>query len=217
MKDEIVYLRNQGRPYAEIASIVGTSEANARMIYSREQKRQPGESAKRANIAPKLRQNPDATIRESMTVQKSVVKKSLTTQPLNLRRFALYGLLIAPTAASVQNAFHVSAQIMGDTFGAACLTVVLSVTALGFVAIGARNWYTFAIAAVLVAYESFCNLTRIYSGLMDGGKYGTSEFLGRVCDVFAFGSHYTAVALAALTAVLLAGVQYASLFELSKK
>jgi len=64
----------------------------------------------------------------------------------------------------------------------------------------------------LTAFDS-----RIYSGLMIGGKFGTSEFLGRVCDIFNSGSHYTAVCLGGLTALLLAAVQYVSLFELNRK
>ena len=209
MKSQALQLLQEGQTPAQVAKVLGINPGTVRVWKSRI--KEPGES----NPKPK----PTAVTKPAAVAPASrpAIQVQPKKQSFDFSRLALYGLLIAPTAASVQNAFHVGAQIMGDVFGAICLTVVLSVTALGFVAAGARNWYTLCLAIVLVAYESFCNLTRIYGGLMHGGKFGTSEFLGLVTDVFGSGSHYTAVTLAGFTAMLLAAVQYVSLFQLSKR
>lgn len=133
-----------------------------------------------------------------------------------MRTVLLGLLLIAPTVASVQNMAHVSEEIMGDAVGAISLTVVLSLTSLGFILAKVKRWYTYVLTFALIAFEAFANLTRIFAGLMDGGKYGTSEFLGRVCEVFESGSHYTAITIGTFTALLLAATQYATIYEINK-
>ena len=133
-----------------------------------------------------------------------------------MRTVLLGLLLIAPTVASVQNIAHVSEEIMGDAVGAISLTVVLSLTSLGFILAKVKRWYTYVLTFALIAFEAFANLTRIFAGLMDGGKYGTSEFLGRVCEVFESGSHYTAITIGTFTALLLAATQYATIYEINK-
>jgi len=222
--------RANGVPHDEAAAALGVSNDQARMLKSRYNKaNNPGISTPRkakAVLEDWRKANPALIDEYHLHVEPkherpAVVRKSRTPETSatnrNYRSVALVALLIAPTAASVQNAYHVSGQIMGDVFGAVCMTVVLSLTALGLVFSGARSWVTLSLAVLLIGFESFCNLTRIYSGLMIGGKFGTSEFLGRVCDIFNSGSHYTAVCLGGLTALLLAAVQYVTIFELNKK
>jgi len=222
--------RANGVPHDEAAAALGVSNDQARMLKSRYNKaNNPGkptpqkakaasEDWKKANPALideyHLHVEPK---RERQTVSEKPKPKQAVATSRNYRSVALVALLIAPTLASVQNAYRTSIELMGDVFGAVCMTVVLSLTALGLVFSGARSWTTMLLAIILIGYESFCNLTRIYSCLMIGGKWGTSEFLGRVCDIFNSGSHYTAVCLGGLTALLLAAVQYVSLFELNKK
>jgi len=204
--------RANGVPHDEAAAALGVSNDQARMLKSRYNK---------ANSPTETAQPSPPKVRKPQPEQRAGAldfgKRETAATNRNYRGVALVALLIAPTLASVQNAYHTSVQLMGDIFGATCLTVVLSLTALGLVFSGARSWTTMLLAIILIGYESFCNLTRIYSGLMIGGKFGTSEFLGRVCDIFNSGSHYTAVCLGGLTALLLAAVQYVSLFELNKQ
>lgn len=129
----------------------------------------------------------------------------------------LIGLMIAPTAASVENMYSVTFSLSASAHSAIFLTAVLSVSALGFVVAGVRNWYTVGLAALLIAYESFCNLTRIYGGLMGNGHTGNpTRFLGTVTDIFGTGTHGTAIFLGAFTAFFIAAVQYAAVFELNK-
>lgn len=129
----------------------------------------------------------------------------------------LVGLMIAPTAASVENMYSVTFSLSASAHSAIFLTAVLSVSALGFVVAGVRNWYTVGLAALLIAYESFCNLTRIYGGLMGNGSTGNpTRFLGTVTDIFNTGTHGTAIFLGAFTAFFIAAVQYAAVFELNK-
>lgn len=130
----------------------------------------------------------------------------------------LYGLLAAPTAASLHNMFTITQHIAGNPVDAILLTTVLAGSAIGFIVAGAKNRWTFALAVVLIGYESFCNLTRIYGGLMGVGKSGNpTRFLGLVTDIFESGSHATAISIGAITALFIAAVQYAAVFELNKK
>ena len=134
------------------------------------------------------------------------------------QEYILCALLIAPTVASVRNMYNVTYNLSEHATDAALLTVVLSVSALGFVVAGVRRWYGIALAVLLIAFESFCNLTRVYGGLMGVGKSGNpTRFLGLVTDIFGSGSHYTAIVLGAAVALFLACVQYAAVFELNRK
>lgn len=144
--------------------------------------------------------------------------KSLPARPkIGWRECIIVGLLIAPTAASVRNMYTVTYHLSEHATDAVLLTTVLSVSALGFVAAGIRSWWAVALAVVLILFESFCNLARIYGGLMGTGTTGNpTRFLGLVCDIFASGSHWTAVVLGGITALFLAAVQYAAIFELNK-
>jgi hypothetical protein len=133
------------------------------------------------------------------------------------RRAALTALLLAPTAASVTNMLHVTGEITGEPITAALYTVVLSITALGFTLSGIRSWVTVALAVILIGYESFCNLTRLYFGLMGGVTGNPTRFLGTVTSIFESGSHGTAIVIAAFSAAMLAAVQYTSILELQKR
>ena len=133
------------------------------------------------------------------------------------RRALLVCLLIAPTAASVTNMLHVTGEITGEPITAALYTVVLSITALGFTLSGIRSWVTVALAVVLIGYESFCNLTRLYFGLMGGVTGNPTRFIGTVTRIFESGSHGTAIVIAAFSAAMLAAVQYTAILELQKR
>ena len=135
----------------------------------------------------------------------------------NSRTWVLYFLLAAPTVASVHNMFAVTNDISGNVFDAIALTVVLSVSALGFVWYGIREWHTIALALLLIAYEAFCNLARIYGGLMGIGTTGNpTRFMGLVTDIFGSGTHQTAIILGGITALFLAAVQYAAIISINK-
>lgn len=144
------------------------------------------------------------------------VEEIAVARPKN-KTWVPYGLLVAPTVASVHNMFVVTRDLSGNWFDAVALTVVLSVSALGFVWYGARTWYTIALALLLIGYEAFCNLTRIYGGLMGvGGTWNPTRFMGLVTDIFGSGTHYTAIVLGGITALFLAAVQYAAVIEINK-
>lgn len=136
----------------------------------------------------------------------------------NSRRWAMYALLAGPTFASVENMYSVTHDLAHSWQTAVALTAVLSLSAIGFVWYGVRAWWSIALAVLLIAFESFCNLTRIYGGLMGIGESGNpTRFLGLVTDIFNSGSHQTAIALGAFTAFFIAAVQYAAVFELNRK
>ena len=149
-------------------------------------------------------------------VKKSDVQNKKTASVPSVRIAVLVGLLLVPTAASVSNMFAVSESITGEPVTALLYTIVLSCSALGFTIVGSRSWITFTLSIALIAYESFCNLTRLYFGLMGGVKGNPTRFLGTVTNLFDSGSHGTALAIAGFSALMLAAVQYASIFELQK-
>lgn len=130
----------------------------------------------------------------------------------------LYVLLIGPIVASWHNMYLITHDLSGTIYDAVALTAVLSFSAIGFVWYGVQNWYVMALAALLIAYESFCNLTRIYGGLMGSGTPtgNPTRFVGLVTDIFGTGTHQTAIFLGAFTAFFIAAVQYAAVFELNK-
>lgn len=132
------------------------------------------------------------------------------------RRALLICLLIAPTAASVTNMYTVTGDITGEPITAALYTVVLSVTALGFTLSGIRSWLTVFLAVLLIGYESFCNLTRLYFGLMGGVSGNPTRFIGTVTSIFESGSHGTAIVIAGFSAAMLAAVQYTAILEINR-
>lgn len=144
------------------------------------------------------------------------VQNKKTASVPSVRIAVLVALLLVPTAASVTNMFAVSESITGEPVTALLYTVVLACSALGFTIAGSRSWITFTLSMALIAYESFCNLTRLYFGLMGGVKGNPTRFLGTVTDLFDTGSHGTALAIAGFSALMLAAVQYAAIFELQK-
>ncbi len=166
---------------------------------------------KRAEVARQLLAETPAQVRQE------VVSKRTPEKPNRIRRALLISLLIAPTAASITNMFHVTREITGEPITAALYTVVLSVTALGFTLAGIRSWLTVLLAVVLIGYESFCNLSRLYYGLMGGTSGNPTRFLGTVTDIFGSGSHGTAIVIAGFSAAMLAAVQYSAIFELNKR
>lgn len=125
-------------------------------------------------------------------------------------------LLAVPTIASMGNMYAVTYQITGSVLKSALLTVMLSFTALGFVAAGVRSWYSITLAVILIMYETFCNTTAIYDGLMGGIKANPTRFLGVVTDIFSAGSYGAALTIGTVIGILIAAVQLASLYELKK-
>jgi len=142
-------------------------------------------------------------------------KAGATAQKGSTFRFLLlFALAVVPTGASVGNMYAVAYQV-GDGKLSACLfTILLSVTALGFTIAGVRSRFTVYLAVFLVGYEAFCNLARTYTRLMPMGV--PAEFTGQVSEVFGSGSHGTALVLALITALIIACVQYAAIWEMQK-
>ena len=125
-------------------------------------------------------------------------------------------LLAVPTVASMGNMYAVNFQITGSLVKSGLLTAMLSFTALGFVAAGVRSWYSILLAVLLIVYETFCNTTAIYDGLMGGVKGNPTRFLGVVTDIFNCGSYGAALTIGVVIGILIAAVQLASLYELKK-
>lgn len=162
------------------------------------------------------REKPAATTRPAppVSLAEMVTPKSAYVSPR--RQYGLVALMLTATAASVQNMYRVTAELSEANMSAILLTVVLSASALVFVASGVRRWWTGALAGLLIAYESMCNMTRIHAGLYDQHGNAT-RFLSQFCDTFNTGTHASAFSLALFTSFFIAAVQYAAIFELNRK
>lgn len=168
-----------------------------------------GSTVRKPRAVAPVTENPET--REILRV--SAIGEGLKS--VKKRQIALISLMIAPTLASVSNMYHVTAELT-DTLGAICLTVLLSTSAVGFTLSGAKHRLAIAVTVATVLYEAFCNLVRIYGGLMQGQNGNPTRFLGLVTDILPTGSHASAVILGIITAGLISGVQYAAIFEMQK-
>lgn len=136
----------------------------------------------------------------------------------SVRTFLLYALMAIPAVASIQNMHRVTFDIAGHEFTAMLLTGLFSASPFLFVLAGMRNRATVALVAILIAYECFCNFTRIYGGLTGFGHNGfPTRFLGLATDIFNSGTRYTALTLAGIMSAMAAAVFYVAFSELNKK
>lgn len=133
------------------------------------------------------------------------------------RRGFLYLLMAIPAGASIQNMYHVSFDIVEQMIAAALFTGLFSAAPFLFVLAGIRAGWTKALVVILIAYECFCNFTRIFGGLTGYERGGNpTRFLGLVTDVFQSGTHQTGIAVAAIMAAMAALVFYAAFNEIGK-
>lgn len=144
-----------------------------------------------------------------------VAEKNPGNPKRDYRKIGLIALTVAPFLASVDNMFHVTRELT-NPFSAVCLTVLVCVSAVGFTVANSRHKVAIAVTVATVAFEAFCNLTRIYGGLMTGASGNPTKFVGLVTDILGTGTHETAIFVGAVTALLISGVQYAAIFEMNK-
>jgi len=208
-----------GRPFSasaeltesEVLQLSVNSAGNSVSVTKRK-------SAEKKNIEiPQETQTENPAENENKGVrfsQTQVVHK--VAPPASVRSLiGLYFLLSASTAASVYNLLLVTLEL-SDRFSAFTLTVVLSAAAVVFVSVGIKSPLTSFVVAFLIAYEGICNCVRIYGGLTHWGDGTPNVFLRTVTDVFSSGTYATATLIGAVTAALIAGVQYAAVFEINK-
>lgn len=134
------------------------------------------------------------------------------------RKPILYTLMGMPAIASVQNMYTVTVDIASHWVTAGLLTGLFSISPFLFVIAGVRSEWTKALAAAMIGYECFSNVTRIYGGLTGFGHGDfPTRFLGLVTDIFNSGTYETAKALAVIMALMAASVFYAAYFELNRR
>lgn len=144
--------------------------------------------------------------------------KPSSAHPFTARTVILSLLMFVPAAASVQNMYTVTLDITEHTSSAILLTGLFSAAPFLFVMAGMRSEAAKALTGILIAYECFANVTRIYGGLTGFGRgdYPT-RFLGLVTDIFNTGTYETAKLLALIMAAIAAAVFYAAYFELNRR
>lgn len=129
----------------------------------------------------------------------------------------LYGLMAAPAVASIQNMHSVTGDLTG-LYSGIMLTAIFSLAPFAFIVVGLRGWFVKSLTLLMIAYECFCNIMRIYGGLTRFGIDGyPTRFLGLVTDFCDSGTYATARFLSVFMALIAAGVFYAAYLQLNKK
>jgi len=128
----------------------------------------------------------------------------------------LWAIVAAPTVASGNNIVRVCMSIMGERVGGLTLAAVICLTSMALTYVGMRSGLARWLIWFVLAFETLANITTIYDGLM-GGVGNPTRFLGVVTTICNSGTHGTAIVLALFAALLLAGAQFAGLFELKKR
>lgn len=148
---------------------------------------------------------------ETMQVTGSESASESVVRPLTKYVGVLYFPLLLATVASVANMYLICLHLCnGDKLSAWVLTAVFSGSALAFIIARATGWWSQAVMWVLIGFESFCNMTGVYYGLL--GRTGTpTRFLSMVTDIFNSGTHYTAIALGFAMALIIGAVQIVSI------
>ncbi len=164
---------------------------------------------------------------ETSVSEEKIVKQLLTPAggkdrpPVKLKAaptpWILYGLMAAPAVASIQNMHSVTGDLTG-LYSGIMLTAIFSLAPFAFIVVGLRGWFVKSLTLLMIAYECFCNVMRIYGGLTRFGIDGyPTRFLGLVTDFCNSGTYATARFLSVFMALIAAGVFYAAYLQLNKK
>lgn len=154
-----------------------------------------------------------------LSIQKPAVPKVVSSVKLKKESqpWILYGLMAAPAIASIQNMHSVTGDLTG-LYSGIMLTAIFSLAPFAFIVVGLRGWFIKSLTLLMIAYECFCNVMRIYGGLTRFGIDGyPTRFLGLVTDFCNSGTYATARFLSVFMALIAAGVFYAAYLQLNKK
>ena len=171
--------------------------------------------------------SPDEIPAKPIVVARQPVRQTRTEGGIALflkRAFRPALLILAillPTAASLKNMYLTTVQISED-HTAVFYTGLIATTPLILTITGISRWWAALVTVVLIAAEVFCNMTRIYYGLMYGSNISPHttpspvRFLGTVTEIFNTGSAGTAIAIGFFAGLMIAAVQFTALFSLKK-
>ena len=154
-----------------------------------------------------------------LSIQQPAVPKVVPSVKLkkDSQPWILYGLMAAPAIASIQNMHSVTGDLTG-LYSGIMLTAIFSLAPFAFIVVGLRGWFVKSLTLLMIAYECFCNVMRIYGGLTRFGIDGyPTRFLGLVTDFCDSGTYATARFLSVFMALIAAGVFYAAYLQLNKK
>jgi len=151
------------------------------------------------------------------------VLKAAKKVEINWRKLPVFACFIIPTGASISNTINVSHSLSGSAVTGLFITGVASLTAILMIFGRVRNFFSWVVVAITLAFEAFCNAVTVFKSLMQSMAYGLStvigkpsEFLDMVATFTGKDHHDTGVALAVFTAAMICIVQVAALYELKK-
>lgn len=181
-----------------------------------------GEIAEAKNPTPEILPAPLPSELPEQTPAPPPASVKVETKRNSFQILCLFIAFLIPTVASISNVYRIAHMMSDNPFTAKMITVVLSATALLFVAANLRNWFSVLVVLGLICFEAFCNLAATYRALIGTAMYGdhlsgkVSDFLDTVTSVTNSSFQGTAVFLGAAVGIALAAVQFAAFFEIKK-
>lgn len=157
------------------------------------------------------------------TVSEDTDKKedTPTTKPKERTGWQTLGLILLmllPVFGSFQNIYVVTGHLMDTWVASMTFTILFSVAPFVLTWVGVGRVVRFLVVPVLMIWEGFCNLTRIYAGLINFDQNAfPNRFLQLTCDIFDSGTKGTALALSGIMAALALVIFFAGYIGLNKK
>ena len=134
------------------------------------------------------------------------------------RILGLLFLMLAPVFGSFQNVNTVTGNLLDTKTASLTFTVLFSLAPFVIAWVGVGALVRYFVVPVLMLFEGFCNLTRIYAGLVNFDQNAfPNRFLQLVCDIFNSGTKGTALAISAIMAALSLVIFFAGYIGLNKK
>ena len=155
----------------------------------------------------------DKDTEKTQTETQTPTKKRDTWQTLGL-----WFLMLAPVFGSFQNVNTVTGNLLDTKTASLTFTVLFSLAPFVIAWVGVGALVRYFVVPVLMLFEGFCNLTRIYAGLVNFDQNAfPNRFLQLVCDIFNSGTKGTALAISAIMAALSLVIFFAGYIGLNKK
>lgn len=134
------------------------------------------------------------------------------------KTLGLWFLMLAPVFGSFQNVNTVTGNLLDTKTASLTFTILFSLAPFVIAWVGVGALVRFFVVPVLMLFEGFCNLTRIYAGLVNFDQNAfPNRFLQLVCDIFNSGTKGTALAISAIMAALSLVIFFAGYIGLNKK
>ena len=170
------------------------------------------------SIRPQIFEIVPAEIEDKETSKDTDTSKTETPKRTIWKTIGLWFLMLAPVFWSFQNVNTVTGHLLDTQTASLTFTVLFSVAPFVLAWVGVGGLVKYFIVPVLMLFEGFCNVTRIYAGLINFDQNAfPNRFLQLVSDIFDSGTKGTALAISVVMAALSLVIFFAGYIGLNKK